>query len=76
MDDSTNSCLNDDENELTKTIATDSVNKFRNQDDNEDEHINLLKSRVKHLFILSENGKPVFTRFNFLFAFCILFKYF
>lgn len=32
-------------------------------EDNEDEvHMNLLKSKSKHLFVLSENGKPVFTR--------------
>ena len=32
------------------------------QDNDEEIDINLLKSKLKHLFILSENGKPVFTR--------------
>jgi hypothetical protein len=45
------------------TIAASTNVEEENAQDNEDEmHINLLKSRLKHLFILSENGKPVFTR--------------
>jgi hypothetical protein len=33
-----------------------------NDDDDDEMNLNLLKSRARHLFILSENGKPVFTR--------------
>ena len=42
-----------------------SVDELLNLVDDDELHMNLLKSRVKHLFILSENGKPVFTRFTF-----------
>jgi len=43
-------------------MATNSLDEHLNNDNDEQAHIDLLKSRVKHLFILSENGKPVFTR--------------
>jgi hypothetical protein len=33
-----------------------------NQDNEEEINIHLLKCKIKHMFILSENGKPVFTR--------------
>lgn len=32
--------------------------------DDEEAQMNLLKTPLKHLFILSENGKPVFTRYE------------
>jgi hypothetical protein len=62
-DDSTISDLIDDESESIATAASDSCDKLLKQDKNEEAYIDLLKSRLKHLFILSENGKPVFTRF-------------
>jgi len=46
-------------------MATNSLDEHLNNDNDEQAHIDLLKSRVKHLFILSENGKPVFTRLIF-----------
>ncbi|CAF4034627.1 unnamed protein product [Rotaria sp. Silwood2] len=33
-------------------------------DDDDDAHMSLLRNKLKHLFILSENGKPVFTRYG------------
>lgn len=33
-------------------------------DNDEEVNMNLLKTKLKHLFILSENGKPVFSRYG------------
>lgn len=35
-----------------------------NDEPDDEAHQRILKSRLKHLFILSENGKPVYTRFD------------
>ncbi|CAF2678825.1 unnamed protein product [Rotaria sp. Silwood2] len=68
-DDSINSYSIDDdimtnETESTQTTASNSVDEHSNQDNDDESHITILKSRVKHLFIMSENGKPVFTRYG------------
>ena len=46
----------------TPIAASTNVEEEINQDNEEELDMNLLKSKLKHLFILSENGKPVFTR--------------
>ena len=50
------------ETESAPTTVTNSVEEVLNEDNIEEVSMYLLKSRVKHLFILSSNGKPVFTR--------------
>ncbi|CAF0875843.1 unnamed protein product [Rotaria sordida] len=53
------------ESESTPTTVTNSIDEHSNQDNDDDEsYIHILKSRVKHIFIMSENGKPVFTRYG------------
>jgi hypothetical protein len=66
-DDSTSYHSADDDTTTSGTNSTPiavstTVEEQINQDNDEDMDINLLKSKLKHLFILSENGKPVFTR--------------
>ncbi|CAF1459213.1 unnamed protein product [Rotaria magnacalcarata] len=65
-EDSIEDDITTNETASTPITATNSADELRNQenDDNYELHLNLLKSRVKHLFILSENGKPVFTRYG------------
>ncbi|CAM4765616.1 unnamed protein product [Rotaria magnacalcarata] len=47
------------------TITSANVEEEEVSYDNDDEmNMSILKSKLKHLFILSENGKPVFTRYG------------
>lgn len=52
----------DDDSELSSALATDSIDERRDSKANENNDMDFLKKRMKHFFILSENGKPVYTR--------------
>jgi hypothetical protein len=58
LDDEAMSCAT--QFQATQVLSSNTEHIDRNDD--QDSHTNLLKNRVKHLFIVSENGKPVFTR--------------
>ncbi|CAF4233760.1 unnamed protein product, partial [Adineta steineri] len=65
-DDSTSYYSADDDTTTSGTNSTPIVISTNTEEeiieDNDEEiNMNLLKSKMKHLFVLSENGKPVFT---------------
>ncbi|UJR09301.1 hypothetical protein I4U23_013544 [Adineta vaga] len=54
-------------NTTPRASISNNLNELLNRGDvvdDEEAHMNLLKTPLKHLFILSENGKPVFTRYG------------
>ncbi|CAF1168930.1 unnamed protein product [Adineta steineri] len=68
-DDSPNSYPIDDfSDDTTKstpvTTKINSIDESPNRDDAEEVTMKLLRTPIKHVFILSENGKPVFTRYG------------
>ncbi|CAF1576591.1 unnamed protein product, partial [Adineta steineri] len=68
-DDSTSYYSADDDTTTSGTNSTPIVISTNTEEeiieDNDEEiNMNLLKSKMKHLFVLSENGKPVFTRYG------------
>lgn len=63
----------DDDSGIPSPLATDSIDDRRDAIvDEENNDIDALKNRMKHFFILSENGKPVYTRYIPLFTLVIL----
>ncbi|CAF1342954.1 unnamed protein product [Rotaria sp. Silwood1] len=66
IDSSNNISIDDDIiTNVTDSISTNSIDEQHlNQNSDDESYINLLKSRVKHVFVMSENGKPVFTRYG------------
>ncbi|CAF1494560.1 unnamed protein product, partial [Rotaria sordida] len=68
-DDSTSYLSVDDDTTTSGTnstpiLASTNIEEDIHDDNDDDIQMNLLKTKLKHLFILSENGKPVFTRYG------------
>lgn len=62
-DDATSYHSADDDTANSTPVAPHAnVEEQPNPENEEDININLLKNKMKHMFILSTNGKPVFTR--------------
>ncbi|CAF0915152.1 unnamed protein product [Didymodactylos carnosus] len=69
---STQPRMDDEQSIITTTTSSNEHNISKHQNDTrdieesftEDDYEHILKSDVKHIFILSDNGKPVFTRYG------------